>query len=198
MYKYLKTLIDYFLALTILIIVFPLLILTFFTILLFDRVNPIFYQTRSGFNQKKFKIYKFNSMKNTNGNLKITKLGKIIRKLKIDELPQLFNVLKDDMSLIGPRPLYPDFDPYYQSTHLRRFSCKPGITGLAQVNVYDSTKWRQKFTYDSFYAKNLCFYLDLIIIIHTFKLLYLSYFNKKSIKETINYKESFFSNYVKK
>ena len=198
MYKYFKNFADYLLSITILLIFSPIIFITFFTILIFDRVNPIFLQNRSGQNQKSFKIFKFNSMKIINGTLTITKIGKIIRKFKIDELLQLFNILRNEMSLIGPRPLYSDFDPYYQNSHLERFNVKPGITGLAQVKIYDSTNWRNKFKYDVFYVNNLSLYLDVVIVFQTVKLLYFSFLNKRKIIEVIDYKESFFSKYAKK
>jgi undecaprenyl phosphate N,N'-diacetylbacillosamine 1-phosphate transferase len=198
MYFYIKIFIDTSVSVFLLIFLLPLLIITYLIILIFDRVNPIFSQTRSGLKKNNFKIYKFNSMKIIDGNLKITKVGKIIRKFKIDELPQLANVFKGDMSLIGPRPLYPDFNNFYQKEHLKRFNVKPGITGLAQVSVEDSTKWHIKFKYDVFYTKKLSLLLDLKIIISTIKLLYFSILNKKNIKEVIDYKENFFSSYAKK
>ena len=198
MYKFFKILFDTLISLLLLVIFSPIFLITFFTILIIDRVNPIFSQTRSGYRQQNFKIYKFNSMKTIDGIFKITNVGNIIRKFKIDELPQLVNVLKGNMSLIGPRPLYPDFNKFYEHEHMKRFNVKPGITGLAQVKLFDSTKWRLKFKYDVFYSKKISLLLDIKIIFFTIKLFYLSFLNKKKIKEVMDYKENFFSTYAKK
>lgn len=196
-YKIFKRFIDILFSGLILFFLSPLLFLTFIIILLIDKVNPIFTQTRSGLNKKNFFIYKFNSMKLIDGRLKITNLGKFIRKFKIDELPQLVNILKNDMSLIGPRPLYSDFNLYYKKKHEDRFLVKPGITGYAQINLINSSHWDQKFDLDVYYVNNLSFIFDIKIFLKTIFVIYLSIINKRKIIESTNYKDSFFKTYVK-
>ena len=137
-------------------------------------------------------------MKNINGKKNITKLGKLLRVSKIDELPQLISVIKNDMSLIGPRPLYVDFNQHYRKKHRSRLFIKPGLTGLAQIKVKDSTDWIRKFNFDSIYVKKVSYGLDLYIILKTFVIIINSIFvkNKRAI-EIIDYKKNFFENYSK-
>ena len=111
-------------------------------------------------------------MKLINGKKKPTKLGKILRLTKIDELPQLLNILKNDMSLIGPRPLYLDFNSYYSRKHKLRIYIKPGLTGLAQIKVRDSTDWFKKFNFDYIYVKKANINLDLYILFKTFVIVF--------------------------
>ncbi len=137
-------------------------------------------------------------MKLINGKKTPTKLGMFLRTTKIDELPQLFNVLKNDMSLIGPRPLYLDFNDHYNKKHKIRILIKPGLTGLAQIKVRDSTDWLRKFNFDYIYVKNVNVYLDFYILYKTFILVLNSLF-KKNLRaiESIDYKRSFYENYCK-
>ena len=138
--------------------------------------NPIFFsQERPGLNEKIFRIFKFRTMngrKERNRNLltdieRTTKLGKFLRKTSIDELPELFNILKGDMSFIGPRPLLVRYLPYYSENERRRHSVRPGLTGLAQVNGRNTLNWEDKFRFDLQYVDNISFALDLKILLKT-------------------------------
>lgn len=137
----------------------------------------IFTQNRPGLGEKIFQIYKFRTMsdeKDENGKLlsdelRLGEFGKKLRSLSIDELPQLFNVLKGDMSFIGPRPLLIQYLPLYNDEQKLRHTVRPGITGLAQVNGRNGISWAKKFEYDSYYAKNLSFLMDLKIAFLTVK-----------------------------
>lgn len=130
--------------------------------------SPFFFQLRPGKNGKLFRIVKFKTMndkRDKQGNLlpdekRLTPIGKLVRKLSIDELPQLINVLKGDMSLIGPRPLLPEYLAHYTPEQARRHEVRPGITGWAQVNGRNTLSWEKKFEYDVWYVDNLSFVLD--------------------------------------
>ena len=129
---------------------------------------------------------------------KITFIGSIMRVTKIDELPQLINIIKNDMSIIGPRPLYLDFNKFYKKHHRSRLSIKPGLTGLAQIKVRDSTDWSKKFNFDTIYVKKANYNLDLYILFKTFSIFFNSIFKKNHRAiESIDYKRSFFENYCK-
>lgn len=136
-----------------------------------------FTQERPGKNAKTFKVIKFKTMtdeRDTDGKLlpddkRLTKTGRVVRSLSIDELPQLFNVLKGDMALIGPRPLLPKYLPLYSSEQFRRHEVRPGITGWAQVNGRNNISWRKKFELDVWYVDHCSFLLDLKIIFLTIK-----------------------------
>lgn len=170
-----KSIIDFCLSLVVLIVLFPVLFVV--TVLLFiaNDGKPFFFQLRPGKNERIFKIIKFktmNDMKDSNGNLlpdasRLTKIGQFVRKTSLDELPQLINVLRGDMSLIGPRPLLPEYLPLYNETQRRRHEVKPGITGWAQVNGRNAISWEQKFEYDIWYVDYLTFKLDLKIVFLT-------------------------------
>jgi len=176
MYRnFFKPLLDRFLALILIILFAPVMIIVAILIYLWDGRPIIFTQERPGLNEKIFKIYKFRTMTNEKdefGNLlpdekRLKGIGKIIRSLSLDELPQLFNVLKGDMSFIGPRPLLPEYLPLYNEEQRKRHLVKPGITGLAQVKGRNAISWRKKFKYDVFYVSHLSFKLDLYIICQT-------------------------------
>ena len=170
-----KPLFDRLLALFLIILFAPVMIIVAILIYLWDGRPIIFTQERPGLNEKIFKIYKFRTMINEKdefGNLlpdekRLKGIGKIIRSLSLDELPQLFNVLKGDMSFIGPRPLLVEYLDLYNEEQKKRHLVKPGITGLAQVKGRNAISWRKKFKYDVFYVKNLSFKLDLYIICQT-------------------------------
>ena len=163
-------------SIIVLVITSPILLITFFVLGFQNNWSVFFFQERPGFRQKAFRIIKFKTMtdaKDIDGKLlpdnqRITKAGKIIRRLSIDELPQLLNVLKGDMSLIGPRPLLFKYIPMYSEEQLRRHNVKPGITGWAQVNGRNSISWKQKFDFDIFYVDNISFILDVKILWRTF------------------------------
>ena len=134
----------------------PIILLTSLIIFIVDRHNHFFHKLEQVKNFKSFKIYKLKSMKlNLKSNkMEVTTIGKIIRLFKIDELLQLINVLKNEMSIVGPRPLFPEFNYFYKKKHSQRFLEKPGITGLAQIKIRDSTNWERKFNYDAIYVKD--------------------------------------------
>lgn len=178
MYKnFLKHLLDFTLSLIGLLLISPILIMVSLLLLIQNKGTPFFLQTRPGKNQKAFKIIKFKTMtdaRDRKGNLlpdneRITRLGKVIRQLSIDELPQLINVLKGDMSLVGPRPLLFKYIPLYSSRQLRRHEVRPGITGWAQVNGRNAISWTRKFELDIEYVENLSFWMDVKILLLTLR-----------------------------
>ena len=178
MYRnYLKRLMDFTLGVIGTIGAMPILIPTGILLAIANRGTPFFIQKRPGKNGKIFTIVKFKTMndrKDAEGNLlpdhiRLTKIGKIVRKTSIDEIPQLWNVLKGDMSLVGPRPLLPEYLKLYNDFQKRRHEVRPGITGWAQVNGRNAVSWQQKFEYDVWYVDNLSFWLDVKILIKTIK-----------------------------
>lgn len=173
MYKsFFKRILDFTVSFIAIIVFSPIFMLVALLLLLNNKGSVFFFQKRPGKNEKIFKVVKFKTMtdkKDKNGNLlpdadRLTNLGKFVRKTSLDELPQLINVLKGDMSLIGPRPLLPEYLPLYNNTQKRRHSVKPGITGWAQVNGRNAISWSKKFEYDVWYVDNMSFFLDLKII----------------------------------
>ncbi|MEE3694604.1 undecaprenyl phosphate N,N'-diacetylbacillosamine 1-phosphate transferase [Campylobacter sp. CLAX-22107-21] len=178
MYRYFfKRIFDILGALILIILTAPVMAWAYFAIKKHLGTPVIFTQARPGKNAKIFKIYKFRSMsdaRDENGNLlsdeiRLGEFGKRIRALSIDELPQLFNVLKGDMSFIGPRPLLVEYLPLYSKEQSRRHNVRPGITGLAQVNGRNAISWKQKFEFDTYYADNLSLNLDIKIAFLTIK-----------------------------
>ncbi|WP_027879303.1 MULTISPECIES: sugar transferase [Mesoflavibacter] len=173
MYKsFFKRILDFTVSFIAIIVFSPIFMLVALLLLLNNKGSVFFFQKRPGKNEQIFKVVKFKTMtdkKDKNGNLlpdadRLTNLGKFVRKTSLDELPQLINVLKGDMSLIGPRPLLPEYLPLYNNTQKRRHSVKPGITGWAQVNGRNAISWSKKFEYDVWYVDNMSFFLDLKII----------------------------------
>ncbi|MFM1754644.1 MAG: hypothetical protein RLZZ236_1583 [Bacteroidota bacterium] len=178
MYKiFIKLIIDFTIALFLFIVLSPIIVLTMIGLFIVNQGKPFFFQLRPGKNGQLFKIIKFKTMndkKDSNGNLlpdiyRLTKVGQLVRKTSLDELPQLINVLKGDMSLIGPRPLLPQYLSLYNETQKRRHQVKPGITGWAQVNGRNAISWQQKFEYDVWYVENISFVLDCNIVFLTIK-----------------------------
>jgi lipopolysaccharide/colanic/teichoic acid biosynthesis glycosyltransferase len=175
--KYPKRLFDFFVAFFGLIILSPIFIFVALWLFFANGNSAFFIQKRPGKNGKIFKIVKFKTMndkKDSAGNLlpdaeRLTAAGTFIRKTSLDEIPQLLNVIKGDMSLIGPRPLLPEYLELYNDFQRRRNDVKPGITGWAQVNGRNTISWEQKFEYDVWYVENLSFLLDLKILILTIK-----------------------------
>ena len=175
MYRIIKPFLDLILSLAGLILLLPFLIII--TILLFISNNgsPFFFQSRPGKNGKVFKIVKFKTMndkRDADGKLlpdaqRITAIGKFIRKTSLDEIPQLINVVKGDMSLVGPRPLLVTYLHLYNDFQNRRHEVKPGITGWAQVNGRNAISWDKKFEYDVWYVDNMSFFLDMKILLKT-------------------------------
>jgi undecaprenyl phosphate N,N'-diacetylbacillosamine 1-phosphate transferase len=174
--KVLKRILDVVSATVIILILLPLLAIVCLLLLLSQ--NTVFFtQHRPGKNEQIFKLIKFKTMndkRDENGKLlsdaeRLTKIGKFIRSTSLDELPQLINVLKGDMSLIGPRPLLIKYLPLYTKEQARRHEVKPGITGWAQVNGRNAIAWGQKFEYDVWYVDNISFLLDIKILWLTLK-----------------------------
>lgn len=170
--KCLKRLFDIIISLTALIILSPILLVVWILVRVKLGGPAIFTQQRPGKNEKVFKLYKFRSMTNErdeNGELlpdevRLTKFGKLLRSTSLDELPELFNILKGDMSLIGPRPLLVRYLPWYTEEERHRHDVRPGLTGLAQVNGRNALGWEDRFAYDLEYVNNLTFWMDLKII----------------------------------
>jgi len=173
--KAFKPLLDRIGALLLLILFAPLILLTAFIVAI-KLGRPVFFtQQRPGLHGKIFTIYKFRTMTNeidTHGNLlsdevRLKGVGNFIRSLSLDELPQLINVLKGEMSFIGPRPLLPEYLPLYTPQQARRHDVKPGITGWAQINGRNAISWEEKFRYDVEYVENISFLLDCKILFLT-------------------------------
>lgn len=183
MYKnFFKPLIDFLISFIGIIILSPLLIIVSILLALANKGNPFFFQKRPGKDEKIFNIVKFRTMTNErypNGDLlpdadRLTGIGKFVRKTSLDEIPQLINVLIGHMSLIGPRPLLPQYLPIYNERQKKRHDVRPGITGWAQVNGRNAISWKQKLEYDAWYVENLSAGLDLRILIKTIKKVILS------------------------
>jgi len=178
MYKnYIKRVFDFFIALVGLLVLLPIFIIVTIGLYFANQGKPFFFQARPGLNEKIFNIIKFKTMndkKDANGNLlsdaeRLTPIGAFVRKTSLDELPQLFNVLKGDMAIIGPRPLLPQYLPLYNETQKRRHNVRPGITGWAQVNGRNAISWSKKFELDIEYVNNLSFIMDMKVFLMTFK-----------------------------
>lgn len=177
MYKhFFKRLLDILASLLALLILSPLLIVVIICLLFANKGSGVFFTPlRPGKNGKLFKFMKFKSMTDecdANGRLlpddkRLTKIGKFVRATSIDELPQLFNVLKGDMSFVGPRPLSASYLPYFNEEEIHRHDVRPGITGLAQINGRTNITWPEKIAYDLEYVKNVSLWLDLKILFLT-------------------------------
>lgn len=170
--KIFKPLFDSIIAFVALLLLSPLFLLLILLLSIANNGNPFFFQQRPGKNGKIFKVVKFKTMndkRDSNGHLlpdamRLTAIGKFVRKTSLDEIPQLINVLKGDMSLVGPRPLLVEYLPLYSKTQSRRHEVRPGITGWAQVNGRNAISWQKKFEYDVWYVDNLKFTLDFKIL----------------------------------
>ncbi len=196
MYKaFFKRVIDLMGSLIVLLLLSPLLVLATVGLYFANEGKPFFFQLRPGKNGVLFKIIKFKTMnekRDQEGDLlpdaqRLTKMGRFVRRNSLDEIPQLINVLKGEMSLIGPRPLLPAYLPLYSAAQNRRHELKPGITGWAQVNGRNAISWQQKFDYDVWYVEHLNFLLDCKIIIMTLK--------KVLIRENVNLNDQLSSEY---
>ena len=196
MYRsFFKRIIDFIVSLIGLLLLSPVLILVTIGLYFANAGRSFFIQQRPGKKGQLFKILKFKTMndkKDANGNLlsdadRLTKMGRFIRKTSLDEIPQLLNVLRGDMSLIGPRPLLPEYLSLYSLEQNRRHDLKPGITGWAQVNGRNAISWQQKFKYDVWYVENLNFILDCKILFLTLK--------KVLIREDVNLNNQVSSEY---
>lgn len=173
MYRlFIKRFLDIILSFIILALCSPILFVTFILLTVANKGEAFFIQKRPGKNEKIFKIFKFKSMndkKGPDGKLlsdreRITKVGQFVRKTSLDEIPQLFNVLKGDMSLIGPRPLLISYLPLYDEQQRKRHDVRPGITGWAQVNGRNTVSWPKRFALDVWYVEHISFILDMKIL----------------------------------
>jgi lipopolysaccharide/colanic/teichoic acid biosynthesis glycosyltransferase len=176
MYKnYLKRLIDFTAAFIGFLLLSPVFLVVTVFLYFANQGKPFFFQLRPGKNGELFKIIKFKTMNDktdSEGNLlpnvqRLTKVGRFVRKTSLDEIPQLLNVIKGDMSLVGPRPLLPEYLPMYNPIQRRRHEVRPGITGWAQVNGRNTISWTQKFAYDVYYVDHCSLLLDIKILFKT-------------------------------
>jgi undecaprenyl phosphate N,N'-diacetylbacillosamine 1-phosphate transferase len=173
---FIKPLGDFFIALFLLIILSPIILLTAILLFLANNGKVFFFQQRPGLNSKPFKLVKFKTMKDAFDNdgvplpdsVRLTKIGSYVRSVSLDELLQLINVLKGDMSLVGPRPLLMQYISRYSPEQAKRHNVKPGITGWAQVNGRNAISWEQKFKLDVEYVEKQSFALDCKILWMTF------------------------------
>lgn len=173
--RYIKRLLDILLSGCALVVLSPVLLVV--AILVRTKLGSpvIFCQERPGKNEKIFKMYKFRSMtdeRDENGNLlpdevRLTKFGRLLRSTSLDELPELWNIFKGDMSIVGPRPLLVEYLPYYTDEERHRHDVRPGLTGLAQINGRNSGTWQQRFSYDLHYTSDLTFGMDVSIVLKT-------------------------------
>ena len=179
MYKhFFKRVIDFTIALVALLVIWPILLIIYIWLTIANKgAGALFYQERPGKDEKIFRVMKFKSMtdeRDTDGNLlpdkdRITAVGRFVRKTSIDELPQLINVLKGDMALIGPRPLLPEYLPYYTEREKLRHTVRPGISGWAQVNGRNNVTWDQKLELDVYYVEHLSLWMDIKVLLTTIK-----------------------------
>lgn len=175
--KYIKRIFDFVLSLMALIVLSPLLVILIILGAVFMRGNPFFTQARPGKNEKIFKLIKFRTMdnrKDKDGKLlpddvRLNKYGRILRSTSLDELPELINILIGDMSIVGPRPLVPQYLPYYTEEEKHRHDVRPGLTGLAQVSGRNFVNWDERFAYDVKYVNKITFRNNLKIIFLTVK-----------------------------
>lgn len=173
--KYLKRLFDFLLSLIAFIILIPIMLLISIIVCVKLGRPIIFKQKRPGKNEKIFTLYKFRTMtdeKDKDGNLlpddeRITKFGKFLRSTSLDELPELINIIKGDMSIVGPRPLLIEYLPLYNKEQKKRHNVRPGLTGLAQVNGRNNLDWEERFKEDVYYVENLSLIMDIKIILKT-------------------------------
>ena len=173
--KYVKRSIDFILSLVAIIILSPVLAIVALLVRIKLGGPVIFKQRRPGLNEKIFTMYKFRTMtdeRDTDGNLmpdevRLTKFGKVLRSTSLDELPELFNILKGDMAIVGPRPLLVQYLPLYNEQQKKRHCVRPGITGYAQVNGRNSISWEEKFAFDGYYVNNIRLLFDISIIFKT-------------------------------
>lgn len=175
MYNLIKRIFDFTISLTIFTVFSPFFLIITFALIIYNAGEPFFFQTRPGKNAKLFKVIKFKTMnekKDSAGNLlppnqRITPVGRFIRSTSLDEIPQLINVVKGDMSLVGPRPLRVEYLPLYSPFQSRRHEVKPGITGWAQVNGRNTVDWDKRFELDIWYVDNYSILLDMKILLMT-------------------------------
>lgn len=184
MYKNIfKPFFDFILSLFGFVILLPVFMIIMVALFFANNGKPFFFQARPGKNERIFKVIKFKTMNDkcdSEGNLlpdseRLTNMGRFVRKTSLDEIPQLLNVIKGDMSLIGPRPLLVEYLELYNEEQKRRHSIRPGITGWAQVNGRNTISWEDKFKLDVFYVDNCTFIMDLRIVFWTVKKVFLAH-----------------------
>lgn len=178
MYKnYIKRLLDFLAAFFGLVLLSPIFLIVMISLAFANQGKPFFFQARPGLNKRIFKIIKFKTMndkKDAEGNLltdaeRLTSIGAFVRKTSLDEIPQLINVLRGDMAIIGPRPLLPQYLSLYNHKQKRRHDVRPGITGWAQINGRNAISWEKKFALDVWYVNNISLILDIKILFLTIK-----------------------------
>lgn len=193
---HIKRILDFLISLAVLLCIWPLLLLITFGLHFANRGSGAFFtQDRPGYKGRIFKVYKFKTMndeRDADGQplpdeVRLTKIGKLVRSTSIDELPQLFNVLKGDMALIGPRPLLPQYLPLYNKEQARRHDVRPGITGWAQVNGRNAISWTRKFELDVWYVDHCSPLLDLRILLLTVKKVFVREGISHEGQATMNY-----------
>ena len=175
--RYIKRMMDFILAFLALILLSPVLLVVWCLVRINLGSPAVFKQERPGLNGKIFKLYKFRTMtdmRDENGELlpdevRLTKFGKVLRSTSLDELPELWNIVKGDMSIVGPRPLLVRYLPLYNKRQARRHEVRPGFTGLAQVNGRNSISWEEKFEWDVKYVDSISFVGDIKIILNTIR-----------------------------
>lgn len=175
--KYIKRLLDFTLSLCASIILLPVLIILTLIGAYKMKGNPFFTQERPGWHEETFKLIKFRTMSNEKGKdgkllpdeVRINHYGRLLRSTSLDELPELFNILKGDMSIIGPRPLLVKYLPYYTERERRRHNVRPGLTGYAQAHGRNEISWEKKFELDIWYVEHLTFFTDVKVIVDTIK-----------------------------
>lgn len=193
--KYFKRIVDFIISLFGFLVLLPFFLLIMLFLFFANQGKPFFFQYRPGKNEKIFKIIKFKTMndkKDANGNLlpdkdRLTKIGSFVRKTSLDEIPQLLNVIKGDMSLIGPRPLLVSYLALYNEKQKQRHNVRPGITGWAQVNGRNAISWQQKFEYDVWYVDNVSLTLDFKIALMTIKKIFISEGVSQKGEATVKY-----------
>lgn len=173
--NFIKPLFDRLFSAIALIVFLPVMVIVMLGLFISNKGNPFFFQLRPGLNEKIFRVIKFKTMsdeRDSAGNLladelRLKGIGKFVRKTSLDELPQLINVLKGEMSFVGPRPLLAEYIPLYSSIQNKRHKVKPGITGWAQVNGRNAISWEKKFEYDVWYVDHVSFFIDIKILLRT-------------------------------
>ncbi len=176
-HNYTKPILDFFMALFALLLLSPLFLIVLLLLTIANNGHPFFVQSRPGKDEKIFKIIKFKTMTDKRDNMgqllpdmeRMTRIGQFLRRTSLDEIPQLLNVVRGQMSIVGPRPLLVDYLNYYNQEEARRHSVKPGITGWAQVNGRNAISWQEKFNHDLWYVDHLSFRTDMNILYKTIK-----------------------------
>lgn len=195
--NFVKPLFDFLFALAGAVLIFPVFLVVLMALFILNSGKPFFLQQRPGKKERIFTIVKFRTMNNkldAQGNLlpdseRLTSFGKFIRKTSLDEIPQLWNILKGEMSFVGPRPLLEEYLPLYNDFQRQRHHLKPGITGWAQINGRNAISWDKKFEYDVFYVQNCSFVLDVKILLKTLqKVLVRADINRQGMATTERFK----------